>query len=96
VEAMKFYKKLYDEKLINQDFAVVKDGRQVFNKGTAGVWIANMNDGQGMEETVKKVIPAAAVTMVNGLEGPAGMRSAGGSGSYGIFMMPKTTVKDGR
>lgn len=92
-EALKFYKKLFDEKLINLDFAVVKDGRQVFTKGTAGAWIANMNDGQGMEESTKKVIPTAAVTMVHALEGPAGLRSAGGSGSYGSFMMPKTSVK---
>ncbi|MCL6456735.1 MAG: extracellular solute-binding protein [Gorillibacterium sp.] len=93
METLKFYKKLYDEKLINLDFAVVKDGRQVFNKGMSGAWIANMNDGQGMEESAKKVVPTAAVTMTNVLEGPSGLHSAGGSGSYGTFMIPKTSVK---
>ncbi|MEK8130332.1 extracellular solute-binding protein [Paenibacillus filicis] len=93
LETMKFYKKLYAEKLINQDFAVVKDGRQVMNKGKAGAWIANMNDGQGIEEAIKKVEPTASLTMVNALEGPKGLRSVGGTGSYGMFMIPKTTVK---
>lgn len=92
-ETMKFYKKLYSEKLINLDFAVVKDGKQLINGNKAGAWVANMNDGQGIEEAVKKVVPTGSLTMTNALEGPAGARSAGGSGSYGLFMIPKTSVK---
>ncbi|WP_159885784.1 extracellular solute-binding protein [Paenibacillus puerhi] len=93
LETMKFYRKLYEEKLINQDFAVVKDGRQVINKGKAGVWIANMNDGQGIKENIKKVDPSGSLTMVHALEGPKGMGSVGGTGSHGQFMIPKTSVK---
>lgn len=93
LETMKFYKKLYSEKLINQDFAVVKDGKQLINANKAGVWVANMNDAQGIEESVKKAVPTGTITMTHALEGPAGMRAAGGSGSYGLFMIPKTTVK---
>ncbi|CAM4517272.1 extracellular solute-binding protein [Paenibacillus typhae] len=93
LETMKFYKKLYDEKLINLDFAVVKDGKQMINAGKAGAWVANLNDANGIEESVQKVTPSGAITMVNALEGPAGLRSPGGSGSYGIFMIPKTSVK---
>lgn len=93
MDTMNFYKKLYDEKLINLDFAVVKDGKQLINGGTAGAWVANLNDAQGIEESVKKIIPTGEITMVNALEGPAGLRSVGGSGSYGLFMIPKTSVK---
>lgn len=93
LETMKFYKKLYDEKLINLDFAVVKDGRQVMNKGTAGAWVANLNDANGIEEQAKKVDPKAKVTIIGALEGPKGLRSIAGTGSYGIFMIPKTSVK---
>ncbi|MGG1514408.1 extracellular solute-binding protein [Paenibacillus oryzisoli] len=93
LETMKFYKKLYDEKLMNLDFAVVKDGRQVMNKGTAGAWVANLNDANGIEEQAKKVDPKAKVTLIGALQGPKGLRSVAGSGSYGIFMIPKTTVK---
>lgn len=93
LETMKFYKKLYDEKLINLDFAVVKDGKQMINAGKAGAWVANLNDANGIEESVMKVTPNGKITMVNALEGPAGLRSPGGSGSYGTFMIPKTSVK---
>lgn len=93
LETMKFYKKLYDEKLINLDFAVVKDGKQMINAGKAGAWIANLNDANGIEESVQKVTPTGSITMVNALEGPEGLRSPGGSGSYGLFMIPKTSVK---
>ncbi|WP_284642461.1 extracellular solute-binding protein [Paenibacillus silviterrae] len=93
METMKFYKKLYDEKLMNLDFAVVKDGRQVMNKGTAGAWVANLNDANGIEEQAKKVDPKAKMTLIGALEGPKGKRTIAGSGSYGIFMIPKTSVK---
>ncbi|MDF2923664.1 MAG: sugar transporter permease [Paenibacillaceae bacterium] len=93
METMKFYKKLYSEKLINLDFAVVKDGKQLINSNKAGAWVANMNDAQGIEESVKKVVPTGTITMTNALEGPAGLRAAGGAGSYGTFMIPKTSVK---
>jgi putative aldouronate transport system substrate-binding protein len=93
METMKFYKKLYSEKLINLDFAVVKDGKQLMNSSKAGAWVANMNDAQGIEESVKKAVPTGTITMTHALEGTAGMRSAGGSGSYGLFMIPKTSVK---
>ncbi|MFD2700958.1 extracellular solute-binding protein [Paenibacillus shunpengii] len=92
-ETLKFYQKLYDEKLINLDFAVVKDGKQLINASKAGAWVANLNDAQGIEESVKKIVPTGTITMTNALEGPKGLRSAGGSGSYGLFMIPKTTVK---
>ena len=93
LDTMNFYKKLYDEKLINLDFPVVKDGKQMINANKAGVWIANLNDAQGIEEAASQVVPTAKITMVNSLEGPAGLVSAGGSGSYGTFMIPKTSVK---
>lgn len=92
-DTLNFYKKLYNEKLMNQDFAVVKDGKQLINGNKAGAWVANMNDAQGIEESVKKAVPTGEITMTNALEGPEGLRAAGGSGSYGIFMIPKTTVK---
>ncbi|RXZ83343.1 extracellular solute-binding protein [Paenibacillaceae bacterium] len=93
LDTMKFYKKLYDEKLINLDFAVVKDGKQLMTSSKAGAWVGNLNDGAGMEENVRKVVPTAEIAMTNVLAGPAGQRSAGGSGSFGSFMIPKTSVK---
>jgi putative aldouronate transport system substrate-binding protein len=93
VETMKFYKKLYDEKLINQDFALVPDGRAVMYKGKAGVWIDNMLDGKGIEDNIKKVEPSAKINLLNRIAGPKGDRTRAGSGYLGMYMIPKTSVK---
>ncbi|MGF7031049.1 putative aldouronate transport system substrate-binding protein [Paenibacillus mucilaginosus] len=93
LDTMKFYKKLYDEKLINQDFAIVQDGRAVMYKGQAGLWIDNMLDGKNIEENIKKVHPDAKINLVNRISGPKGERTRAGSGYLGMYMIPKTSVK---
>lgn len=93
MDTMLFYKKLYDENIINQDFAVVQDGRAVINKGTAGVWIDNMVDGKGIQDNIQKITAEAKITLVNRIAGPAGDRTRAGNGYLGMFMIPKTSVK---
>jgi putative aldouronate transport system substrate-binding protein len=93
METMKFYKKLYDEKLINQDFAIVQDGRAVMYKGQAGLWIDNMLDGKGIEDNIKKVVPGAEIDLINRIAGPEGERTRAGAGYLGMYMIPKTSVK---
>lgn len=93
METMKFYKKLYDEKIINQDFAIVQDGRSVMHKGQAGLWIDNMLDGKNIEDNIKKVVPDAKINLLNRISGPQGDRTRAGSGYLGMYMIPKTSVK---
>lgn len=93
LDTMKFYKKLYDEKIINQDFAIVQDGRSVMNKGQAGLWIDNMLDGKAIEDNLKKVDPNAKIILINRIAGPTGDRTRAGSGYLGMYMIPKTSVK---
>lgn len=93
LDTMKFYKKLYDEKIINQDFAIVQDGRSVMNKGQAGLWIDNMLDGKNIEENIKKVDPEAKINLINRISGPMGERTRAGAGYLGMYMIPKTSVK---
>ncbi|MDQ1912670.1 extracellular solute-binding protein [Paenibacillus sp. GD4] len=93
LDTLKFYKKLYDEKIINQDFALVKDGRAVMNKGQAGLWIDNMLDGKGIEDNLKKVDPNAKINLLNRISGPKGERTRAGAGYLGMYMIPKTSVK---
>lgn len=90
---LKFYKKLYDEKIINQDFAIIPDGRAVMSKGQAGLWIDNMLDGKGIEDNIKKVDPNAKITLVNRIAGAKGERARAGAGYLGMYMIPKTSVK---
>jgi putative aldouronate transport system substrate-binding protein len=94
METLQFYRKLYEEKLMNQDFAVIRDGRQMMSRGKAGVWIANLNDGNGIEENLRKIDPNAKITMLPFLIGPTGeKRTAAGTGFHGLFMIPKKKVK---
>jgi putative aldouronate transport system substrate-binding protein len=93
MDTLKFYKKLYDEKLINQDFALVQDGRSVMNKGQAGIWIDNMLDGKAIEENIKKIDPNAKINLLNRISGPKGERTRAGAGYLGMYVIPKTSVK---
>lgn len=93
LETLKFYKKLYDEKIINQDFAIVQDGRSVMYKGQAGLWIDNMLDGKGIEDNIKKIDPNAKINLINRISGPKGDKTRAGSGYLGMYMIPKTSVK---
>lgn len=93
LDTLNFYKKLYDEKIINQDFAIVKDGRQVINKGQAGVWIDNMFDGKGIDDNIKKIEPKAQINLINRISGPKGEQTRAGAGYLGMYMIPKTSVK---
>jgi putative aldouronate transport system substrate-binding protein len=93
LDTLKFYKKLYDEKIINQDFAIVQDGRSVMNKGQAGLWIDNMLDGKNIEDNIKKVDPNAKIDLLNRIAGPLGDRTRAGAGYLGMYMIPKTSVK---
>lgn len=93
MDTLKFYKKLYDEKIINQDFAIVPDGRAVMNKGQAGLWIDNMLDGKNIEENIKKIDPNAKISLLNRISGPKGERARAGAGYLGMYMIPKTSVK---
>ncbi|RTE10343.1 extracellular solute-binding protein [Paenibacillus whitsoniae] len=93
MSTLKFYKKLYDEKIINQDFALIPDGRAVMNKGQAGLWIDNMLDGKNIEDNIKKVVPTAKLTLLNRISGPKGERTRAGAGYLGMYMIPKTSVK---
>lgn len=93
METMKFYKKLYDENIINQDFALIQDGRSVMNKGQAGLWIDNMLDGKNIEDNIKKIVPDGKINLLNRIAGPAGERTRAGAGFLGMYMIPKTSVQ---
>lgn len=94
-EAMKFYKKLYDEKLINQDFGVI-NSNQVFeniNKGKAGMYIGNMGDSLTKHSDLYKLNPSAVIDVQNRISGPKGERIMSDSGYYGAYLFPKSSIK---
>lgn len=76
VDAMNYMKRLYDEKLINSDFAVTSKEvqRDKLIRGIAGVYIGSMQDVQRLSDEAQLINPKAKFTLVNHIEGPKGFR----------------------
>ncbi|MBJ6362754.1 extracellular solute-binding protein [Paenibacillus sp. GCM10012307] len=94
-EAMQFYKKLYDEGLIKQDFPVLNNQQKKddINQGKAGLVISNMIDAAAYQASLTKTFPGADVDVVSRIQGPKGERTPGGQGYNSVFMFPKSSVK---
>ncbi|ASA22405.1 extracellular solute-binding protein [Paenibacillus donghaensis] len=90
---MKLFKRLYDEQLINQDFAVT-DALTIDKAYEAGRVAMRISGGnaQSMQTNLVKVIPTAVIDVAS-LEGPAGTRVPAESGNAGILAIPKSSVK---
>ncbi|MFE5321804.1 extracellular solute-binding protein [Paenibacillus sp. NPDC056579] len=95
MEALKLLKKLYDEKLMNQDFGAVKGTKlqENINQGKAGMYIASIDDANAKHSDLFKLNPNAKIDLVLGLEGPRGVKLPANSGYSGVFMFPKSSVK---
>ena len=91
--ALKFFKRLYDEKLINQDFAVVKQSRENINANKAGMTIANYDQPYNFYGDVKKLVPTAVFDIADRMTGPKGERMPGTAGHNGFYAMAKKSVK---
>ncbi|WP_282938601.1 extracellular solute-binding protein [Paenibacillus sp. RC67] len=92
---MKFMKRLYDEKLINPDFTVTSKVQQEdrFIKGEAGMMISNVL-ASSVQYRIQKVNKDADVDILNRIKGPKGERIWGGSGFGGLFLFPKSSIKN--
>ncbi|WP_409345594.1 extracellular solute-binding protein [Paenibacillus sp. MBLB4367] len=96
VDAMKLYKRMYDEKLINQDFAVVPGTKrqEAINQGKAGLIISTLDDVNAGFNDLVKANPNAVLDVVSRINGPKGERLMLYNGGYvGTYMFPKTSVK---
>lgn len=96
-ETMKYVKRLYDEKILNQDFAVTSKQQQwdYFTNGQAGVYIGNMDDSRNLRNTIADINPDARLDLINRIDGPDGQPHIWSQpGHNGIFVFPKSQVKD--
>ncbi|MBP1965450.1 extracellular solute-binding protein [Paenibacillus aceris] len=92
-ETMKLFKRLYDEKLINQDFPVVDTTEvdKAYESGRAGIRISGGN-AQSWQDKIVKVVPSAVIEAA-AVEGANGRRVPGESGNAGFLAIPKSSVK---
>ncbi|TVY10451.1 extracellular solute-binding protein [Paenibacillus cremeus] len=94
MDTLKLFRKLYAEKLINQDFSVAQttDNDNKWNNGKLGLRIAVASTAEGYNDLVKKSTPSA-VTDVAPMTGPKGILLPGEPGNNGLYVFPKSSVK---
>ncbi|WP_202077717.1 extracellular solute-binding protein [Caldalkalibacillus salinus] len=97
MEALRFFKKLYDEGLVNEDFAVMDPlewGDPIVN-GEAGVIVDVLDRGHRAQEDIQEINPDIEdpIDVFGAVEGPKGLRHLPTSGYSGMLAIPKTSVQ---
>lgn len=94
-DVMKLFRKLYEEKLINQDFAAfdLTEADKMMDSGRVAMKLGGVaNNGKSFQDRLQKVIPTASYD-IGDFEGPKGIRIAGEPGNFGFLAFPKSSVK---
>ncbi|ULL16902.1 extracellular solute-binding protein [Paenibacillus sp. H1-7] len=94
-EALKYIKRLYDEKLMNQDFVVTEEQQMnsLYNQGKAGINLGLFDDVGKMQLELRKINPQAKVGILDTITGPKGQRIWSQPGYTGVYLFPKSSVK---
>ncbi|MEC0330495.1 extracellular solute-binding protein [Paenibacillus macerans] len=94
MDTMNFMKKLYDEKLINQDFPLTSKEiqRDKFIRGEAGVFIGSMTDVQRLSIEARAINPDAEFTLVNRIKGPYGYKVWSIPNYNGLYLFSKKAI----
>lgn len=96
MDTLKFFKKLFDEKLINQDFAVFPPAKwnDPLITGKAGVAIDVTDRANKINNEFELAAKGAYMDIMSPPAGPKGQRSMATSGFAGVFLFSKTSIKD--
>ncbi|MEK3720420.1 extracellular solute-binding protein [Paenibacillus sp. FSL H8-0034] len=96
VDTLKLFRKLYTEKLINQDFPAL-DATEMDKQFESGRAVIKINgvatNAANIQDRIVKVVSTAQMD-ITPWEGPAGPRVSGQSGNNGFLAFPKATVKN--
>lgn len=95
MDTMNFMKRLYEEGLINADFAVTSKEmqRDLIIRGKAGVYIGSMTDVQRLYDEAKKFNPDARFTLANRILGPEGYKVWSIPNYNGLYLFSKKAIK---
>ena len=95
--ALKFFKKLYDEGLVNEDFAVMDTQKWVdpLLNGETGVIVDVVDHAHRAEEDMLAENPdfKDLFDVIGSVEGPTGLHNLPTSGYAGMLAIPKSSVK---
>lgn len=96
MDALNFFKKLYDEGLVNEDFAVMDPAQwsDPVVSGEAGVQVNVLDEGHRIQEKIIDAEPENEdpITVIKAVEGPEGLFNLPTSGYSGILSVSKTSV----
>ncbi|MEK4366817.1 extracellular solute-binding protein [Paenibacillus sp. FSL H7-0942] len=97
MEALKFFRQIYSEGLVNKDFAVMDATKlpDPFVNGQAGVMVDVADNAQRMDQKILDKDPNATgrVDVLQAMEGPKGLRDMPTSGYSGLIAISKSSVK---
>lgn len=96
MDTLKFFKKLRDEGLINQDFPVTSktDSENLLYTGRSGLSIGAMGSVKSYTDKTIKNFPDAVYDITNEIQGPDGKNVTWGLGGFGtLVVFPKTSIK---
>jgi putative aldouronate transport system substrate-binding protein len=96
VDTLKLFKRLYDEKLINQDFPGL-DSTEMDKQYESGRAVIKINgvatNAANIQDRLSKIVPTAQLDISN-WEGPQGPKIAAQAGNNGMLIFPKSAVKN--
>ncbi|WP_411809532.1 extracellular solute-binding protein [Bacillus haynesii] len=97
MEALRFFKKLYDEGLINKDFAVMDSAKwnDPIVKGKAGVIVDTGSRASQIQSAMEEADPGNkdVIDVLGTVKGPKGTYTFPTSGYAGMIAIPKASVK---
>ncbi|MDF2938876.1 MAG: extracellular solute-binding protein family 1 [Paenibacillaceae bacterium] len=94
-DTMDFFRKLYQEKLINRDFTIMSKNDQInlFITGKAGMYIGSIEDVQTFYRKLAAEEPSAVLDVQNRIQGPRGTGVWGLPGYISAVVFPKSSVR---
>ncbi|WP_438444465.1 extracellular solute-binding protein [Gorillibacterium sp. sgz5001074] len=95
-DTLKFFRKIHQEGLINQDFPVTSktDSQNLVYTGRSGLYIGAMAEVKSFFDKTTKNVPEAQFEVTNDIVGPDGKKVTWGLGGYGtLVLFPKSSVK---
>lgn len=95
LEGLKFTKKLYDEGILNRDFASIDRGKfeGELENGKAGMINGTTNNVLSYQARLEAQNKNGKLDFFSVLDGPAGKKVGADRGSNGILMFPKASVQ---
>ena len=96
-DALQFFKKLYDEGLVNEDFAVMDSGEWMkpIKNHESGVLLNVLDEGHRVQEAIIEADPSYddPIDVFDTVEGPKGKLNLPTLGYNGMFAISKSKVK---